>query len=233
MRTAEEIADDAFVQLADPANTPGLVANWQVDPENSSTVPNLAGSAVMNQFATPARSSVQFDLPDVPEVIGPPIVVEVETIVVDQQGDEVTITVDEVPTDGSVFYMTPDPDMLAEGFTFLVEKAVAVGDELTPAQLEGLFFKAAENFSGDPGAFRYTVRDDVSFRDLAATSEADQNNATGGDLRDGVASQTIGFEVIPANDAPRGVETCCSQSRRGPSCKAGCAAPMPRAIRSR
>ncbi|MFK7941995.1 MAG: LamG-like jellyroll fold domain-containing protein, partial [Paracoccaceae bacterium] len=202
LRTPAEIVADAFTQIADPANAPGLVANWQVDPENSSTVPNLAGTAVMNQFATPARASVQFDLPPETEVIGPPIVVETEMLVLDQQGDEVTITVDEVPTNGTIFYMAPDPVLLAEGFTFLIETPVAVDDDLTPDQLEGLFFRATEDFSGDPGNFRYTVRDDVSFRDLSTTEQADQNNATDGNLRDGAASQTISFDVIPANDAP-------------------------------
>ncbi|MEM1298253.1 MAG: LamG-like jellyroll fold domain-containing protein, partial [Pseudomonadota bacterium] len=202
VRTPEEIASNAFSQIVDPGAEQGLVANWQVDPNNNTTIPDLVGGAPMRQEATPVRGSVQFDLPPEPEIIGPPIVVEVETLVVDQQGDPVTIVVDEVPTDGVVFYMAPDPVMLAVGFTFLVETPVAVGDELTPDQLEGLFFRADKNFTGDPGAFRYTVRDDVSFRDLASTEEADQNNATNGDLRDGAASQTISFDVVPANDAP-------------------------------
>ena len=202
LRTPEQIAANAFTQLDDPANEPGLVANWQVDPDNASTVPNLAGGPDATQVNTPARGTVQFDLPDTidaPDAVQEPVF---ETRVVDQQGDPAVITALEVPDNGTVFYLAPDPVLLQAGFTLLIETPVAVGDTLTPDQLEGLFFRADEDFSGDAGVFRYEVRDDVAFRDLSSTTEADQNNATDAGTRDGVAEQTIFFAVTPANDAP-------------------------------
>ncbi|MEM7743842.1 MAG: LamG-like jellyroll fold domain-containing protein [Pseudomonadota bacterium] len=203
LRTESEILTNAFTQISDPAAEADLVANWQVDLEDSVRVPNLAGTPDMIQFGSPLRGSVQFDLPSAPQPIGPPIVAETQTIVVDQQGDPVTITVDEVPANGTVFYMAPDPTLLTMGITYLVEMPVDVGDELTPAMLEGLYFRADTDFNGDAGTFSYTVRDDVSFRQLTTTLDADTNGATDGDIRDGAASQRIGFDVIPVNDAPK------------------------------
>lgn len=42
VRTAQEIADNAFAPLADPAHTTGLVANWRAAPGNATTMVDVA-----------------------------------------------------------------------------------------------------------------------------------------------------------------------------------------------
>jgi Ca2+-binding RTX toxin-like protein len=42
---AQQVSDNAWTELADPANTAGLVANWQVDPSNPTRLVDAAGHA--------------------------------------------------------------------------------------------------------------------------------------------------------------------------------------------
>ncbi|EAQ04757.1 Hemolysin-type calcium-binding protein [Pseudooceanicola batsensis HTCC2597] len=202
VRSQAEIESTAFHQIDHPGTVPGLVANWQVDPSYTAGIPELSGGSDMIAVNGPALGSVSFPLP---EVAGPPAAPAPAISVtqfVDQHGDALTITVDEVPGNGTVFFMAPDAELLAMGITFPVETAVSAGDVLTPDQLERLHFRADPDFSGDAGEFRYTVRDDVGFRQLSGTLAPDANFASDGAANDGAASQTVSFRITPVNDAP-------------------------------
>ncbi|MEM9061265.1 MAG: LamG-like jellyroll fold domain-containing protein, partial [Pseudomonadota bacterium] len=199
VRTAEEIADAAFIEFTDAPAQPGLVANWQADTTTPNQLTDATGGVPMTVVNGAPIVSAVAPGPGAPAAAAD---VTVTTQVVDQQGDPVVIRVESVPTDGTVFFMAPDPDLLLLGVTVDVEMPVAVGDILTPAQLEGLFFRANADFNGDPGAFAYSITDDVAFRQLDATSSSDVNNATDGASRDGQAVQTITFDIVSANDAP-------------------------------
>ncbi len=68
VRTAEDIRDTALIEIADPANTPGLLANWQVDPQDPSRLTDETGQAsdlvVQNVSAGNQPSSSQYDFGD-------------------------------------------------------------------------------------------------------------------------------------------------------------------------
>lgn len=199
------IAANAFAPLADPASEATLVANWQVDTSDIATVPDVLGGTALTQVATPHFSAAVFPNAVEDEAPTEPEVTTI-TQVVDQQGDPVTIRVESVPANGTVFYIGPDPTADASDLGFIfgleVEIPVSAGDVLTPEQLESLFFRAHENFSGDPGDFSYSVTDDVSFRQLTATQATEVDNRTDGADNDGSATQVISFDITPVNDAP-------------------------------
>jgi VCBS repeat-containing protein len=85
----------------------------------------------------------------------------------DVDGDTVTITVNTVPANGTI--------TLADGVT-----PVLAGSTLTTAQITGLLFSPAANFTGTAGTFVYTA-----------------NDGNGG-----TDTQTVTLEVTPANDPP-------------------------------
>jgi Ca2+-binding RTX toxin-like protein len=121
----------------------------------------------------------------------------------DPLGNAVTVEVTEMPTAGTVFFLTPDPVLLALGMMVPVEQAIALGDLLTPEQLAALHFRAPENGSGDLGGFAYVADTGLGFRELAATTMAETADA-GVDvaLRDGRGGQRIAIDATPVNDAP-------------------------------
>ena len=57
VRTDAEIAAEWDRQIEDPANEPGLVANWRRESVSNATLVDVAGAADMTSIGTPARSS--------------------------------------------------------------------------------------------------------------------------------------------------------------------------------
>ncbi|MCI4662572.1 MAG: M10 family metallopeptidase C-terminal domain-containing protein [Neomegalonema sp.] len=60
-RSAEEIEANAFNTLADPASETDLVAYWQVDPADPSTVSDVVGGADMTIAGDPALGTMVFE----------------------------------------------------------------------------------------------------------------------------------------------------------------------------
>jgi len=194
LRSTYEIAANSNIEFENPADQPGLVANWRPDPANESVILDALGGASLSVGNNAGFGTIEY--PVDPSSNAP------TTVTLDQQGDPVEITVESVPDNGTIFYMAPDPALLEHGLVILIETPLAVGDGLTASQLEDLYFRPTKDYFGPAGEFTYRITDDVSFRDLAATIQTDVNVATNGEARDGSAGQTITFDVTPENDAP-------------------------------
>lgn len=114
---------------------------------------------------------------------------------------DLTITVDEVPTLGTVFYLEEIPSRIGFGDPILQEVVVNTGDTLTPDQVAGLRYRAEQHSSEAPGVFTYTVRDPYAF-DLIDSELRIVDSRSDAENRDGIATQTITFDVTPVADAP-------------------------------
>jgi Ca2+-binding RTX toxin-like protein len=135
------------------------------------------------------------DLPAAPPVPGVSLGV---TAPAAPDGAPVTVTITELPSAGSVFYLDPHPELAARGLIHMVPVAVALGDALTPEQASRLHYRAAQDASGPAGALAYVADVGDGLRDLAATSGAETVDPE----RDGRATQRIALEVLPVDDAP-------------------------------
>ncbi|MEM8698714.1 MAG: calcium-binding protein [Pseudomonadota bacterium] len=120
----------------------------------------------------------------------------------DPEGGLLTVTIDEVPEEGTVFYLDQRPTPLGFGLELEVEVAVSVGNVITPDQLAGLHYRNDLDEAGPAGNFSYTVRDPSAFdtKSIAPILDDRRTNAEG---RDGIASQTIEIFVQQAEDAPK------------------------------
>ena len=72
----------------------------------------------------------------------------------DADGDPVTVRIDELPVQGTVFLGSGDE--------------LLVGAEISPDQLADLSYSTAENFVGDAGTLRYTALDSEGMATVAA-----------------------------------------------------------------
>jgi len=53
LRTAQEIADNAFTEFSQPQNEAGLIANWQVDPASPNAIPDAVGGTSLSLIGGP------------------------------------------------------------------------------------------------------------------------------------------------------------------------------------
>lgn len=121
---------------------------------------------------------------------------------VDPLDAALAITVTELPDHGVVFYRAPLPEFAELGLTLIGDIPVAVGDILTPAQLEGLYYQPAQDATGPAGTFAYSATHGEGLSTLDALPIS---FAAGIDPAAfaGIASQRIEIDITPVDDAPR------------------------------
>ncbi|MEM0942661.1 MAG: Ig-like domain-containing protein, partial [Pseudomonadota bacterium] len=121
---------------------------------------------------------------------------------VDPEGGPLTITIDEVPDQGDVFFLRAVPTPLGFGTELELEIRVQPGDVVTAEELADLRYRAEVDTTGPMGNFSYTVRDESAFDQTGIGPQIDDRRAEA-EGRDGIASQTIAIEVDPREDAPK------------------------------
>ncbi|WP_137179810.1 Ig-like domain-containing protein [Roseomonas sp. AR75] len=150
--------------------------------------------------AAPGTPDRVLGLPPDPPVAGVALGIDAPF---DPLGHALTITVTELPTQGTVFFRTPDPAFAGTGLTVLIEQVVALGDTLSPETLATLYYRGPRDGSGDMGSFAYVATTGLGFRELAGTSGAEIAGEGVDPLtRDGIATQRVAIAVTPVNDTP-------------------------------
>ncbi|MEL6478692.1 MAG: M10 family metallopeptidase C-terminal domain-containing protein [Pseudomonadota bacterium] len=178
--TAEELSQLFFVTDQSYDGEPGPLffeLEGQTDPD---------GNPLTGGVSVPQARGISLDI-DKPE---------------DPEGGFLTVTIDEVPEEGTVFYFEQRPTPLGFGVELEVEVALSVGDVITPEQLAALRYRNDLDEAGPAGNFSYTVRDPSAFdtKSIAPILDDRRSNA---ETRDGIARQTIEIAVQQAEDAPK------------------------------
>lgn len=197
--SVEQIADLHFITNQDYRGDTGGVT-FEIDGQTDSE-----GAPVLLTEAVPLARGVSLGL-DAP--VDPNAGLRNSELLngfdVAEHGD-LTITVDEVPNHGEIFYLEEIPPRLGFGDPILREVPVAVGDELTPDQVAGLRYRPEAHNSDPPGVFSYTVRDPFAF-DLIDSTLRVVDSRSDAAARDGVVSQTVTIQITPADDAPTSID---------------------------
>ncbi|MEM7505405.1 MAG: hypothetical protein AAF415_01565 [Pseudomonadota bacterium] len=121
---------------------------------------------------------------------------------VDPEGGDLTVTVDEIPDQGYVFFLQSVPTPLGFGEELQAEIRLQVGDQITAEQLSTLRFRQETDDRGPAGNFSYTVRDPNAF-DTKSIGDAIDDRRSNAEGRDGIASQTIAIRIAGREDAPK------------------------------
>ncbi|MEM7508221.1 MAG: calcium-binding protein [Pseudomonadota bacterium] len=124
---------------------------------------------------------------------------------VDLEGEALEVTIDELPDQGTVFFIEELPTPLGFGTPLKVEVVLQVGDEISAEQLSELRYRPELDDRGPAGNFSYTVRDPNAFDDDGLTQLFDDRR-DGADGRDGVAGQTISIRIAGREDAPKSLD---------------------------